>query len=87
MVAEELQLFGGETEITLPTLTDQFCATKQTEGRSSRTIEWYRESPARFADFLKNGERRRLQMSDWRVQEPSSLGCWRPHISEVLAFR
>ena len=35
-------------EITLPTLIDLFSATKQTEGNSNRTIEWYRVSKAKI---------------------------------------
>jgi len=47
-------------EITLPTLIDLFSATKQTEGNSNRTIEWYKAKLTHFADFLKNGEEARL---------------------------
>ena len=42
-------------EITLPTLIDLFITTKQTEGRSPRTLEWYRDKLGQFARFKGNG--------------------------------
>ena len=39
-------------EITLPTLIDLFLTTKQTEGRSPKTISWYREMLTRFARYV-----------------------------------
>lgn len=42
-------------DTTLTTLIDLFAATKQTEGQSSATIEWYRGKLAAFAEFLGNG--------------------------------
>lgn len=35
----------------LTTLIEMFCATKQTEGKSPKTISWYHSFLARFADF------------------------------------
>ena len=40
----------------LPTLIDLFAATKQTEGKSPATIEWYRAKLTAFAEFLSNGQ-------------------------------
>jgi site-specific recombinase XerD len=48
-------------EITLPTLIDLFSATKQTEGRSPRTISWYREFLTRFATFAGKGGEAKLR--------------------------
>ena len=47
-------------EITVPTLIDLFLTTKQTEGRSPRTITWYRDLLTRFAEFVGNGNEARL---------------------------
>ena len=43
-------------EITLPTLIDLFSATKQVEGKSPRTIAWYRAFLTRFATFAGKGD-------------------------------
>ena len=40
----------------LSTLIDLFVATKQTEGRSEATVQWYRDKLMRFADFLHDGD-------------------------------
>ena len=42
-------------EITAYTLIDLFCATKQTEGKSPKSISWYKSNLTRFADFASNG--------------------------------
>lgn len=39
-------------EIELDTLIDLFTATKQTEGRSKNTVDWYRKMLGRFVKFL-----------------------------------
>lgn len=39
-------------ELTLPTLVDLFLATKQTEGKTKKTIGWYRQKLAMFANFV-----------------------------------
>ncbi|MHB1357014.1 MAG: tyrosine-type recombinase/integrase, partial [Anaerolineae bacterium] len=44
-------------EITLPNLVDLFASTKQTEGRSPSTIEWYKYRLAQFLSFEGQGTR------------------------------
>lgn len=48
-------------EVTLATLIDLFLATKQTEGKSPRTISWYRDFLSRFMRFTTNGHETRLR--------------------------
>jgi integrase/recombinase XerC/integrase/recombinase XerD len=48
-------------EITLPTLIELFVTTKQTEGRSPKTVTWYRDRLSRFAKFMGNGSDARLK--------------------------
>ena len=48
-------------EITLPTLIDLFLTTKKTEGRSPKTIGWYRDLLTRFATYVGNGSDARLK--------------------------
>ena len=38
-------------ETTLPTLVDLFATTKQAEGRSPKTVSWYREMLSQFVAF------------------------------------
>ena len=47
-------------EATLDTLIELFLATKQTEGKTRKTVEWYRGMLNRFARFVGNGEPARL---------------------------
>ena len=47
-------------EITVPTLIDLFLTTKQTEGRSPRTIVWYRDLLTRFAKYVGNESEAKL---------------------------
>ena len=42
-------------EITIPQLIELFAATKLTEGRSKKTVEWYEEKLGRFASYLGDG--------------------------------
>ena len=42
-------------EITIPQLIELFAATKLTEGRSKKTVEWYEEKLGRFASYLADG--------------------------------
>ena len=42
-------------EITIKTLIELFLTTKSTEGRSARTIGWYREKLGPFERYLSNG--------------------------------
>ncbi|OQB24521.1 MAG: Tyrosine recombinase XerD [Chloroflexi bacterium ADurb.Bin180] len=42
-------------EITISTLLELFLATKSTEGRSDRTIGWYKEKLGPFVRYLGNG--------------------------------
>ena len=39
-------------EVTIPVLIEQFCATKQIEGKSPKMVRWYCESLARFVKYL-----------------------------------
>jgi len=39
-------------EQTIKALIEMFVATKQTEGRTAKTTEWYRQMITRFADYL-----------------------------------
>ncbi len=48
-------------DITLPTLIDLFVATKQTEGKSVHTTDWYRRMLRRFAAYARNGSEARLE--------------------------
>lgn len=48
-------------ETTLPTLIDLFIATKQTEGRSPKTTQWYKEKLLHFAKFSDNGQPAKLK--------------------------
>lgn len=43
-------------EITLPILIEQFCATKQIEGKAVKTVSWYRDCLNRFVKHLQNAE-------------------------------
>lgn len=45
-----------EREMALSTLIDLFIATKQVEGRSQKTLKWYRVFLVEFDRFLANGE-------------------------------
>jgi site-specific recombinase XerD len=47
-------------EATLDTLIELFAATKQTEGKSPRTVTWYRLMLRKFASFAGNGEPARI---------------------------
>jgi hypothetical protein len=42
-------------QVTLPKLIDLFATTKQIEGKSERTITWYRSFLTKFAEFVGNG--------------------------------
>jgi site-specific recombinase XerD len=44
----EVILRREKMEITLPVLIDQFCATKQIEGKAPKTVSWYRDCLLRF---------------------------------------
>ena len=48
-------------EIALDTLIELFTATKQTEGRSRNTVDWYRRMLTRFAKFMDNGSGAKLK--------------------------
>ena len=48
-------------EITLPILIDLFLTTRKTEGRSPRTIDWYRDMLTRFAKYVGNGSDAKLK--------------------------
>ena len=48
-------------EVTMSTLIDLFAATKQTEGKSPRTISWYRGFLVRFVAFAGKGQDVRLK--------------------------
>ena len=45
-----------ERDMALSTLIDLFIATKQVEGRSQKTLKWYRVFLVEFDRFLANGE-------------------------------
>ena len=47
-------------EATLDTLIELFAATKETEGKSPRTVTWYRLMLRKFASFTGNGEPARI---------------------------
>ena len=47
-------------ETPILTLVDLFCTTKQTEGRSPKTISWYREKLLHSAAFLGDGQAAKL---------------------------
>ena len=61
-------------EITVPTLIELFAATKQTEGRSPRTITWYVRTLSRFARYLANGDEATL--SDVTVHNARAFVAW-----------
>ena len=53
MVARTRDVLRRERmETTLATLIDLFIATKQTEGRSPSTLQWYRQKLSQFSRFL-----------------------------------
>lgn len=55
MTTRTAQLLRMEkSDMTLPTLIDLFLTTKQVEGRSKKTVDWYRANLTCFADFLAN---------------------------------
>lgn len=47
-------------QTTILTLVELFLTTKQTEGKSPKTVSWYREKLLPFADFLANGQPAKL---------------------------
>ena len=51
----EIILRREKMTITLPQLIEQFCATKQVEGKTQKTVKWYKESLHRFISYLTNG--------------------------------
>ena len=61
-------------ETTLPTLIDLFVTTKQTEGRSERTLGWYRDMLTHFANFLGNGTETKLK--DLSIDDARSFVAW-----------
>lgn len=54
-------------ETTLPQFIDLFCATKQTEGKSPRTIQWYRDFLTRFSRFTGNSRLREVNVDTARA--------------------
>ncbi len=55
MSIEETILRRRAMELTLPTLVDLFLATKQTEGKTAKTLGWYRQKLEKFIDFMEPG--------------------------------
>ena len=51
---------GKKGDVTVQTLIDMFILSKQVEGKSTRTIGWYRANLDSFAKFATNGEPPRL---------------------------
>ena len=51
---------GKKVDVTVQTLIDMFILSKQVEGKSTRTIGWYRANLDSFAKFATNGEPPRL---------------------------
>ena len=51
-VRTESLLRSGNMEMTLKALVELFAATKQTEGRTEKTIAWYRDMIGRFVSYL-----------------------------------
>lgn len=47
-------------DLSLITLIDLFAATKQTEGRSSKTVSWYRGMLAPFVEYVSNDDPAKL---------------------------
>ena len=50
-------------EITLSTLTELFLATKQTEGKTQKTIGWYREKLSKFGKFIGDFQAVQFQLA------------------------
>lgn len=62
MVTRTTRLLRREKmEITVYTLIDLFAATKQTEGRSPRTVRWYKDTLTKFGAYLGNGSQATLR--------------------------
>ena len=61
-------------ELTLPTLIDLFITTKQTEGKSPRTLNWYRDKLIHFARYLGNGSEAKLK--DLSLDDARSFIAW-----------
>ena len=51
----ELILRREEMELTLDRTLEMFLATKQTEGRTPKTISWYQDMITRFIEYLQDG--------------------------------
>jgi site-specific recombinase XerD len=66
MSATKEALRRERMEIALPTLVELFVTTKQTEGRSQRTQEWYRTQLGRFVEFVGEVKLPDLNVDDAR---------------------
>lgn len=55
MSTDETILRRRAMELTLPTLVELFLATKKTEGKTDKTLGWYRQKLDKFAAFLDDG--------------------------------
>ena len=76
-------------EITLPALIEQFCATKQIEGKAIKTVSWYRDCLFRFVKHLDDDrlpsftlENARSFIASLQEQENKWVGHPRNHEQE-----
>jgi hypothetical protein len=60
-------------EITLSTLIEQFASTKKIEGRTDKTVNWYKDMLSRFVKFKGDVQLRSLTLDDARAFTSSNV--------------